>query len=251
MNTPISMRGFLVMTTNQVVVAEEMGVQGRFQQHIGDEVTAAFVDQAIDLQWGDFEASIEAKTYKRKPDVEVVNQSILTGPFILIPEQKEVHVPRSYKLMKLKANHSASALSGPVTSEDIDRFPIGTTTGQMVSSLFEGIQETWKTKTMSAWNVGRMKSPDGSRIMPLALWSNLYHLVPEGVHQRIEELDTAVKQDTQKSHKEGKKDSSPKEAEDDEIMIFYIEPMAKTPGDWPAGNDVKRFHLWVTERHVN
>jgi hypothetical protein len=60
------------LSNEHVRVGDEHGVQGRFQQHIGQVVTAILSSQQNGLVFTDFKAS--TSTYAKVPDVAGINQ---------------------------------------------------------------------------------------------------------------------------------------------------------------------------------
>ncbi|PYH97696.1 hypothetical protein BO71DRAFT_372767 [Aspergillus ellipticus CBS 707.79] len=54
------------LSIEQVVVGDETGVQGRFNEHIGQDMGGVFSSQEIPLRFGDFKSS--SKVYKKIPD---------------------------------------------------------------------------------------------------------------------------------------------------------------------------------------
>ncbi|GKZ85502.1 hypothetical protein AnigIFM56816_011469 [Aspergillus niger] len=65
--------GFLPLQSQRnehVAVGDETGVQGRWQQHIGQVMSSIFLDQGIDLTLGDFRTS--SSKYSKRPDIACV-----------------------------------------------------------------------------------------------------------------------------------------------------------------------------------
>ncbi|KAF4154853.1 hypothetical protein CNMCM8927_008968 [Aspergillus lentulus] len=66
-----------------VLVGQEGGVQGRWMEHVGQDMTAILKDQLIPLRFGDFKAS--ATAYAKQPDVACMGSN---GTAELIGELK-------------------------------------------------------------------------------------------------------------------------------------------------------------------
>ncbi|KAK9852202.1 hypothetical protein MYU51_008553 [Penicillium brevicompactum] len=68
---PVGALGPHNTANEQVLVGDENGVQGRFQQNVGHVMSAVFGSQGLDLRFGDFKAA--GSTYRRTPDVVIIN----------------------------------------------------------------------------------------------------------------------------------------------------------------------------------
>ncbi|KAB8224948.1 hypothetical protein BDV33DRAFT_199232 [Aspergillus novoparasiticus] len=65
--------GFLPLPSQRnehVAVGDETGVQGRWQEHVGQVMSSVFLDKGLDLTLGDFRAS--CSTYSKRPDVACI-----------------------------------------------------------------------------------------------------------------------------------------------------------------------------------
>jgi hypothetical protein len=67
----------------QVHVGDEHGLQGRFQQHIGQIMTSIFKSQGMDLSFCDFKCALG--DYSKTPDVAIIDN---TGRLKLLGELK-------------------------------------------------------------------------------------------------------------------------------------------------------------------
>ncbi|KAJ5815658.1 hypothetical protein N7474_007435 [Penicillium riverlandense] len=82
----------------QVCVGDETGVQGRFQQNVGQAMSAVFSSQSYDLRFADFKCS--ASSYSRTPDSIIMDSQ---GSIKAVGELKAPWVPdhQVNKLMTL------------------------------------------------------------------------------------------------------------------------------------------------------
>lgn len=64
---PMGTARFYTIGQDFVRCGDENGVQGRFEQNVGQVMTAVFASQGIDITFGDFKCS--AASYRKIPDV--------------------------------------------------------------------------------------------------------------------------------------------------------------------------------------
>jgi hypothetical protein len=74
------------LSWEQVFCGDEHGVQGRFQERVGQVMTGVFTDQGMDLSFGDFKASIPPGPTSTVPDIACMEGT--TGDLRFIGEMK-------------------------------------------------------------------------------------------------------------------------------------------------------------------
>ncbi|KAF9892635.1 hypothetical protein FE257_001037 [Aspergillus nanangensis] len=87
------------LSNEHYVVGKEEGVQGRYQNNVGQAMGAILQNQAVDIQVGDFAAS--ATIYHKEPDMAFMSRST-----------KHVRIVSEFKTPWIDAHNLAASFSG-------------------------------------------------------------------------------------------------------------------------------------------
>ncbi|OJZ83508.1 hypothetical protein ASPFODRAFT_322359 [Aspergillus luchuensis CBS 106.47] len=86
-------------------ISDETGVQGRFNQNMGQAMGGMFLSEGLDIKFGDFKTSVLHEAYSRVPDSLVRN---IAGSPLAVGEIKVPWVPL-HKIRDILSNRERFA----------------------------------------------------------------------------------------------------------------------------------------------